>query len=159
LFGQYIISIESKISYQTLLGIPAPTIIDQLVCVYSELFEDAKVDFFLARIHSQQDLITNLCYDDSQLIGFKLGYQYDQTTFYSWVGGVLPEFRKQGVAQKLMQLQHASAKEKGYQKVRTKSMNRFKPMMILNLKHGFDIVQVYTNDSQQTKIVFEKNLV
>jgi hypothetical protein len=37
-------------------------------------------------------------------------------------------------------------------------MNRFKPMMILNLKNGFDIVQVYTNDSGQTKVVFEKTL-
>ena len=50
-------------------------------------------------------------------------------------------------------------KEKGYQRIRTKSMNRFKPMMILNLKNGFDIVQVYTNDSGQTKIVFEKDLI
>ncbi len=35
-------------------------------------------------------------------------------------------------------------------------MNRFKPMMIMNLKEGFDIKQVYTNDKGQTKIIFEK---
>jgi len=37
-------------------------------------------------------------------------------------------------------------------------MNSFKPMMILNLKNGFDIVSVYTNVTNQTKIVFEKEL-
>ena len=31
-------------------------------------------------------------------------------------------------------------------------------MMILNLKNNFDIKQVYTNDSGQTKIIFEKNI-
>ena len=37
-------------------------------------------------------------------------------------------------------------------------MNRFKPMMILNLKNGFSITKVYTNTKGQTKIVFEKQL-
>jgi len=37
-------------------------------------------------------------------------------------------------------------------------MNTFKPMMILNLKNGFDIVNIYTNTKGQTKIVFEKNI-
>ena len=145
-------------TYQTIEGIPEQQVLDELLNVYDQLFEDAKLDFFVERVHSKKDLIINLCYSDSELVGFKLGYRYNENTLYSWVGGVLPTFRKQGIAQKLMELQHASAKEKGYKKMRTKSMNRFKPMMILNLKNGFDIVQVYTNDSQQTKIVFEKNL-
>jgi len=42
--------------------------------------------------------------------------------------------------------------------MRTKSMNRFKPMMILNMKSGFDITNIYTNDVGQTKIIFEKDL-
>lgn len=147
-----------KFTYQTIQGIPEQTVLDQLLEVYQLLFEDAKPDFFLLRVHSKQDLIVNLCFENTQLVGFKLGYQYNETTFYSWVGGVLPSFRKQGIAQNLMQLQHEAAKHQSYQKVRTKSMNKFKPMMILNLKNGFDIVSVYTNDSKQTKIIFEKEL-
>lgn len=146
-------------TYQTIEGIPEPAVIQQLLRLYDALFEDAKLDFFVDRIHSKEDLIINLCYDASELIGFKVGYQYDENTLYSWVGGVLSEYRKQGIAQQLMEFQHSAAKEKGYQKVRTKSMNRFKPMIILNLKNGFDIQQVYTNDSGQTKIIFEKRLI
>ena len=37
-------------------------------------------------------------------------------------------------------------------------MNQYKPMMILNLKRGFDIVDIYTNTKGQTKIIFEKEL-
>lgn len=150
---------ESVYTYRTIEGIPKPAVIQQLLRVYDQLFEDAKLDFFVERIHSKQDLIINLCYHNSELIGFKLGYQYNENTLYSWVGGVLPGYRKKGIAQKLMELQHQAGKEKGYQKVRTKSMNRFKPMIILNLKNGFDIKQVYTNDSGQTKIIFEKDLI
>ena len=138
---------------------PEPSIIRQLLRVYDELFEDAKLDFFVDRLHSKTDLVINLCYHDSELIAFKVGYQYDENTLYSWVGGVLLEYRKKGIAQELMKHQHTKAKEKGYKKIRTKSMNRFKPMIILNLKNGFDIRQVYTNDSGQTKIIFEKELL
>ncbi|MFT5215061.1 MAG: hypothetical protein ACI83H_000168 [Glaciecola sp.] len=38
-------------------------------------------------------------------------------------------------------------------------MNTYKPMMILNLKNGFDITKIYTNTKGQTKIIFEKDLV
>lgn len=149
---------ENKFSYQVVLGEPDQNVLDALLLLYNTLFEDAKLNFFVDRIRTKQDLIIALCYDAQTLIGFKLGYRYDDCTLYSWVGGVLPMHRKKGIAQKLMELQHTSAKNKGYQKIRTKSMNRFKPMMILNLKNGFDVIQIYTNDSGQTKIIFEKTL-
>ena len=146
-------------TYQTIEGIPEPSAIQQLLRLYDQLFEDARLDFFVERIHSKEDLIINLCYDTNDLVGFKVGYRYDENTLYSWVGGVLSDYRKQGIAQQLMEFQHNKAQKKGYQKIRTKSMNRFKPMIILNLKNGFDIKQVYTNDSGQTKIIFEKSLL
>ena len=146
-------------TYQTIEGTPRAVILADLLHVYAALFEDAKIDFFVERLQTKEDVVINLCYANSGLVGFKVGYRYNESTLYSWVGGVLPPFRKQGIAQELMKFQHAKAKEKGYEKVRTKSMNQFKPMMILNLKNGFEIVQVYTNDSQQTKIIFEKDLV
>jgi len=150
--------VKNNYSYRVVLGVPDQHVLDALLDVYQQLFEDAKLDFFIERVQNKKDLIIVLCYDQNTLAGFKLGYRYDENTFYSWVGGVLSCFRKQGIAQKLMEHQHMYAKEKGYQKVRTKSMNRFKPMMILNLKNGFEIVKVYTNDSGQTKIIFEKNI-
>ena len=121
---------ESLYTYKTIEGIPDSAVIQQLLRVYDQLFEDAKLDFFVNRIHTKQDLIVNLCYDNSELIAFKLGYHYDEKTLYSWVGGVLSKYRKKGIAQKLMELQHQAGKEKGYEKVRTKSMNRFKPKII-----------------------------
>lgn len=149
---------DSSYTYHTIEAGLDSKIYDQVLLLYNLLFDDANSEFFTERLNTKEDIILNLCYKDKILIGFKIGYRYNETTFYSWVGGVIEQERNRGIAKKLMLLQHQTAKEKGYQRIRTKSMNRFKPMMILNLKNGFDIVQVYTNDSGQTKIVFEKNL-
>ncbi len=139
-------------------GIPKDTILKELLHLYETIFDDAKLDFFIDRITSKTDVIIVLTYFENSPVGFKIGYRYNETTFYSWVGGVLSDLRRKGIAQELAKKQEELVKEKGYKKLRTKSMNRFKPMLILNIKNGFDIVQVYTNTSGQQKIVFEKDL-
>ena len=139
-------------------GISKDTILKELLHLYETIFDDAKIDFFIDRITSKTDVIIVLTYFENSPVGFKIGYRYNETTFYSWVGGVLPDFRRKGIAQKLAKKQEELVKVKGYKKLRTKSMNRFKPMLILNIKNGFDIVQVYTNTSGQQKIIFEKDI-
>lgn len=149
---------KNNATYTTIQGQPSQELLEEILIVYKAVFEDYKLDFFKARIREKEDLVIILCQDIAKLVGFKIGYKYNETTFYSWVGGVLHEHRRKGIAKRLAQLQEEIVKNKGYQKLRTKSMNRFKPMMILNLRNGFDIVQVYTNDIGQTKIIFEKKL-
>ena len=145
-------------NFELIEAIPNTSELEILILLYQTIFEDARIDFFKDRIKSKENVLSIIAFDGSKPIGFKLGYKYDKNTMYSWVGGVLKDYRKQGVAKQLSRLQENWATVKGYQKLRTKSMNRFKPMIILNLKNGFDIKQVYTNDSGQTKIIFEKNL-
>ncbi|MCB0461703.1 MAG: GNAT family N-acetyltransferase [Flavobacteriaceae bacterium] len=149
---------NDKFTFKIVEGVPSKELLESILIVYKSIFDDYKLDFFMNRIHEKEDLLIVLCYDQNQLVGYKIGYRYSDTTFYSWIGGVLPEQRNHGIAKQLAQLQEKRVREKGYVKIRTKSMNRFKPMMILNLKSGFDIKSIYTNSIGQTKIVFEKNL-
>lgn len=148
----------NQFTYQLIEDKPSSELLEIILALYKTVFDDYKLDFFKERIHQKEDFVIALCYSDLNLVGFKIGYKYNDSTFYSWVGGVLPSFRQNGIAKKLAQLQLKKVLEKGYTRLRTKSTNRFKPMMILNLKNGFDIIQVYTNDSGQTKIVFEKDI-
>lgn len=150
---------NDRFTFKIVEGAPSKDLLDNILVVYKSIFDDYKLDFFKNRIHQKEDLLTILCYLQNQIVGFKIGYRYNNTTFYSWVGGVLPKQRNKGIAKHLAQLQEQKVKDKGYEKIRTKSMNRFKPMMILNLKNGFDIKTMYTNDVGQTKIVFEKELI
>ncbi len=147
---------SDKFKYKVLEGTPSKELLQEILVVYKSIFDDYKLDFFKQRIHKKEGVLLILCYQQKQLIGFKIGYRYNDITFYSWVGGVLPENRKKGIAKTLAHMQEQKIKEKGYQKMRTKSTNRIKTKMILNLKNGFDIVKVYTNDIGQTKVVFEK---
>ena len=137
----------NKFTYHTIEGQPSKELLDEILEVYKSIFDDYKLDFFKSRIHEKEDLLIILCYTSDQLVGFKIGYRYNETTFYSWVGGVLPDSRKQGIAKQLAKLQEEKVIAKGYSKMRTKSMNRFKPMMILNLKNGFNIVQPDQNEN------------
>lgn len=96
---------------------------------------------------------------DNKVIGFKIGHKDDEDTFYSWLGGILPDYQRLGVASELMSIQHEWCAQNGYKKVRTKTQNRFKGMLHLNLKFGFEIVGTrQSKDKGGLKIVLEKNL-
>jgi len=85
--------------------------------------------------------------DSRKVVGFKLGYEKEVGVFYSWLGGVSAEYRGQGIALKLMNLQHQLVSEQGYQKIRTIGRNYRRAMLILNIKVGFDIIETYFSKS------------
>ncbi|WNB92797.1 GNAT family N-acetyltransferase [Bacillus sp. NEB1478] len=95
---------------------------------------------------------------DDQVIGFKAGYELKPSKYYSWLGGVHPDFRNNGIAGKLMEMQHKWCSSNGFNIIQTKTKNKWKSMLILNLKHGFDIIGTYTDSKGEPKIILEKNL-
>ncbi len=147
-----------SIDYINIEGMLSHLVLHDLMKLYSDIFEDADLLFFKNRIEEHSELYSVLAYHDEKLVGFKIGYPYNETIFYSWIGGILPDFRLHGIAKQMAVLQEQWAKQNGFTSLRTKSMNRFKEMMILNLKNGFEITNIYTNSKGQTKIVFEKHL-
>ncbi|MEP2774160.1 MAG: GNAT family N-acetyltransferase [Fulvivirga sp.] len=92
-------------------------------------------------------------------VGFKVGYALDHTTFYSWMGGIIPTFRKQSVAQKLAQHQEEWARANGFERIRFKTRNYLKPMLIFALKNGFQIIEVnHHKKVNDHRIILEKQL-
>ena len=83
-----------------------------------------------------------VCEIDNQLVGFKLGYQLSKQEFYSWFGGVLPKFRGMGVAKALADAQEIWVKNEGFTRIRLKTRNYLKPMLIFALSSGFYIHQI-----------------
>ncbi len=70
------------------------------------------------------------------LVGFKVGYEESETVFYSWLGGVLAERR--GIARELLYEQERWVRRQGYRQIRVKSRNRFRPMLTLLTKEGYE---------------------
>lgn len=96
---------------------------------------------------------------EDKAVGYKAGYEMTARLYYSWIGGVSPNFRNQGIAQELMDKQHREVQKFGYSSIRTHTKNTFRQMLILNIKNGFDIIGVFKSerDDLQT-IMLEKDL-
>ncbi len=77
---------------------------------------------------------------NGELAGFKMGYEQKNGRYYSWLGGIKAEYRKQGLASEVMKRQHEWLKREGYHSVQTKTKNKWRSMLILNIKCGFDII-------------------
>jgi predicted GNAT family acetyltransferase len=146
------------ITFDEIEGKPNPNYAEKIKSFYQSVFPDADLEKFSYRIDSARKLFTVLAIANAEIVGFKLGYWLDSTKFYSWVGGVKAEFRKQGIAHELTKRQHNWCRKNGFKIVQTKTLNRFKPMLILNIKHGFDIVELQRNEQNELKIVLEKDL-
>lgn len=95
---------------------------------------------------------------DGDPVGFKIGHRAaDGQAFESWLGGVRPDRRRLGVATRLMNEQHQRAWDKGYRRIRTKTLNDWPEMLIKNLRAGFRVTG--TQDSSRgLKILLEKVL-
>lgn len=108
------------------------------------------------RNHSRIHLL--IAFVDNKPVAFKLGYEIDRGCFYSWLGGVLPEYRGLGIAKDLIDAQHTWCMDQGYQKIQTKTQNRWREMLMLNIKSGFEIVGFHSSDEGGPKILLEKKL-
>lgn len=103
--------------------------------------------------------ITLVAYVDGEPAGFKVGYEREGY-FYSWMGAVLPKFRRLGLATKLAEKQENWAKRQGYPHVTFKTRNRLKPMLLFALKRGFNITEVQPKETvEEYRIVLRKSLI
>lgn len=96
--------------------------------------------------------------DAGEVVGYKIGYDERNGRFYSWLGGVNPLYRGQGIASELMRMQHEWCRDHKYKVIRTQTKNKWRDMLILNLRHGFDIVGTYMDEMGEPKIMLEKRL-
>ena len=96
----------------------------------------------------------------NQLLGFKVGYnKFQDGSFYTWMGGVVKEFRRTGVAKALANYQEAYAIKNGYNSIVLKTRNRHKSMLLFAINSGFEIIEVLTMESvEEQRIILKKQL-
>lgn len=105
-----------------------------------ELYSPYRATEYEQRLIAVPHLVL-LAESGGQPVGFKVGYEREGF-WYSWMGGVHPEYRRLGIARKLAEAQEAWAKEKGYLHVNFKTLNRHRNMLHFALKRGFNIIRV-----------------
>ncbi|GGB58341.1 N-acetyltransferase [Lentibacillus populi] len=131
-------------------------VLERIIMLHTSVF--GKSDDLAGRMKEKPKLRIDIALDDQKVVGYKIGYALNREQFYSWLGGVDAEYRNQGIASTLMVQQHRHIKESGYKAVQTHTKNKWRQMLLLNIKNGFDIIGTYTDNEGEPKIILEKKL-
>ncbi|MCG6369822.1 GNAT family N-acetyltransferase [Vibrio fluvialis] len=132
---------------------------EQVVQEIGEFSRKETVETLAQRLAGKRDLIL-IAEEDGQLLGFKIGYELDSETFYSWFGGVSSLARNRGVAQQLLDAQEQWVAEQGYGKLTVKSRNQFPAMLRLLLRNGYLIENFEkTEPLAESRIHFVKHFL
>ncbi|EIM04978.1 hypothetical protein A1A1_18585 [Planococcus antarcticus DSM 14505] len=145
------------IQYYTLDSMLDYDVLNGIIDLHKTIFETA--DGLNEKINNEDKVLIVVAINNIKVIGYKIGYQLNDDTFNSWLGGVDINFRKYGIASKLMEKQHQYLIKAGYSVVQTKTMNKWRNMLLLNIKCGFDVIDTYTDEKGLHKIVLEKKLL
>ncbi|MFD1141883.1 GNAT family N-acetyltransferase [Larkinella insperata] len=149
-----------QIRYEIYAGFPPESLLRAIIFLHQRVFVGQTPEELLQEFEDvkSRHMLTLVALDDQTVVGYKMGYQRKPGHFYSWLGCVSPDHRRQGIAGELMRLQHDWCKSNGYRTVRTHTRNQWRDMLILNIRHGFDIIGTVTSANSHTTLVLEKAL-
>lgn len=93
-------------------------------------------------------------------VGYTVSYDRDKDgSFYCWMAGVNPKFRRLGILNKLMEYQYHWAKNHKYKKIKIKTRNNRREMLSFLIKSEFNFTEVKPWDNiKDNRILLEKLL-
>ena len=113
------------------------------------------------KLHARLDGVPHLiqvAFWQDTLAGFKVAYERDGE-LYSWLGGILPAFRRRGLARALADAQEDWARTQGYTAITFKTRNQHKAMLVFALLNGFDVIGFTEKETVATnRIILRKVL-
>ncbi|MFB9214032.1 GNAT family N-acetyltransferase [Vibrio sinaloensis] len=118
----------------------------QVVEQIKEFSHKETVESLAARLEGKPRFLIQVAQEGENLLGFKIGYQLDNDTFYSWFGGVSSLARNKGVAQSLLEIQEQWVRQHGYKWLKVKSRNQFPAMLRLLIRNGYLIEKFEEKD-------------
>jgi GNAT superfamily N-acetyltransferase len=129
--------------------------------LYNEIFRPARdVEFFKRRFLGRYNALLLVANVDKRPAGFSTGFELKPTVFFSWLTGVMSDFRRAGIASQLHEAQAQWALDHGYQYIRMECHNAHRAILHMAIKMGFNVVGVrWDPDRQDNLIIFEKTLV
>jgi GNAT superfamily N-acetyltransferase len=138
-----------------------PNIMEEIWDLYQQIFQPSEIDFYRRveryKLHAHH-LYSSIALYDGKVVGFKLGYPEDNMMFYSWLGCVNPSFRKLGLGSKFMDIQHEYCRNNEFLWVYTTTRNKWKGMIDLNFRFGFQIIGTTIDENGETRLHLRKTL-
>lgn len=131
-----------------------------IVELYNQVYQPAHdIEFFRRRFLGRYNPLMVVANMDERPVGFSLGFELKPTIFFEWLYGVLPDYRRTGIASQLMDGVHAWSREHGYEQTRLECHNRHRPMLHLCIAKQYDVVGIrWDSDRHDNLVIFEKDL-
>jgi GNAT superfamily N-acetyltransferase len=128
--------------------------------LYNQIFRPARdVESFHRRYRGRYNVLQLIARLGDNPVGLFLGFELKPTVYFAWFYGVLPEYRRQGIASQLMDAVHSWARQNDYESIRFECHNQHRPMLHLAIAVGYDIVGIrWDPDRGDNLVIFEKVL-
>ena len=129
-----------------------------------DLIRDLNVEIFddehIINTFERDDLLMLVGWVDDTAVGFKIGYQFDVSGFYSAKGGVTEEYRRQGIARALLYALMDAARSRGYERfIYDTFPNKHPGMTVLGLDEDFRVIKAdYSLRYEDYRLRFEQSL-
>lgn len=147
-----------KIRVAAFTGVPDDGTVEQLRFLHRAIFADGREHEFVETLRGRSGIHGLIACDRDDAVGYKIGYALDAKTYYSWMGGVLSGYRRRGIASDLLRRQHGWCARQGYERIRTRTQNQWRGMLVLNIRCGFDVIATEIDERGEHKIIMEKTL-
>jgi GNAT superfamily N-acetyltransferase len=142
------------------IDVVSPEDLPLVAQLYGQVFRPANdVEFFRRRFQGRWNPLIMIASLDNLPVGFFTGFELKPGTFFAWLYGVLPEFRRKGIASQIMAAAHEWIKQQEYELVRFECQNQHRPMLHLAIEQEYDIVGIrWDADRAANLVIFEKTL-
>ncbi len=131
-----------------------------IVELYNQIFSPGQdEDFFRRRFRARHNVTTMVAFLDDRPAGFLVGFELMPTTYFCWLCGVLPDFRRLAIATQMMKALAAWVGENDYSIIRFECRNQHRPMLHVAISEGYDLVGIrYDTATGNNVVIFEKEL-
>jgi GNAT superfamily N-acetyltransferase len=143
-----------------IVDIVGPEDLGEIVRLYNQIFRPARdVESFHRRYRGRYNILQMIARIGDRPVGFFLGFELKPGCFFAWFYGVVPDFRRQGIASQLMDAVHGWARQNEYDILRFECHNQHRPMLHLAIAKEYDIVGIrWDPDRGENLVIFEKSL-
>jgi GNAT superfamily N-acetyltransferase len=133
-----------------------PVIVD----LYNQIYRPPKdADSFKRRFRGRYNILQMIARIKDQPVGFFMGFELKPTTFFAWFYGVLPDYRRQGIATQLMEAVHDWARGEEYESIRLECHNAARSMLHLAIALDYIVAGIrWDPDRGDNLVIFEKTL-
>jgi GNAT superfamily N-acetyltransferase len=126
-----------------IIDLIAPEDLDVIVQLYNQVFRPPRdEEHFQRRYLGRHNVLQMVARLNQRAVGFALGFELKPRVFFTWFYGVLPSYRRQGIASQLMEAVHSWAKQNDYESIRCECHNQHRSMLHLAISQEYDIVGI-----------------